>query len=127
MITVAVLLVGTVGALYSGVIMGHGNDHGGMSMMPCSYAAHASAACDMGVVEHISTWQGMFSSVPFGGMLSLLLLLAFAVLVSFRLYRYPPALRLSFFPLLVALDPETNLHKPLQRFTVRGLLNPKPY
>lgn len=117
---VVFLFVGAAGVWYAGAMMGHGD----MGMVGCPLMGYESAICDMDPLDHVSTWQSMFTALPAPIITLVLLLLAAALFfVRFRYVLGPPLL--SFAPVRISYDSRAPIFDPLKRFIARGLLHPK--
>ncbi len=78
----AYFVVGVFG-LFGMATMSH---HDGMDMGDCPFMLGETALCEMNVLEHIVSWQVMFTTLP--PQLSILALLLLVVLLVFGVLRY---------------------------------------
>ena len=118
------LLVGTLGLPHFGMpmmTMGH-------AIMEECLLPGTATPCTMTPLEHIASWQGMFTSIPalsFAGTTLLLIFLAsLAGLVWARQVLAPPLAPQTISSFVRKRD-YVPLHSPLQEFFSNGILNPK--
>lgn len=100
--------------------------HGNMTMTDC-YMPGMTAVCNMSPLEHISSWQSMFTSIlTQNNVLSLLLLLFVSIVASvwIRQTLSPLGIRQSS-PLFSRRREYIPLHSQFQELFSRGVLNPK--
>lgn len=87
--------------------------------------------CKMGIVEHISLWQGMFTAMPQEGLLFMaLLILLVAVIFVTKNILAPPRLsngEILTKRLYLKEHPDLPLFNPLKEAFSQGILNPKIY
>lgn len=85
--------------------------------------------CKMGIVEHISLWQGMFTAMPQESLLFMaLLILLVAVIFVTKNFLAPPRLSNSEAlakRLYLKEHPNLSLFNPLKEAFSQGILNPK--
>jgi len=120
----ALLLAGSFGLPHLGMAMEMDMD-GNMTMSDC-YMPGMTAICNMTPLEHISSWQSMFTSIPAQNLLVALLLLVLAVIVGFswiqRTLAPPERHAVRLFSHQREYIP---LHSQLQELFSQGILNPK--
>lgn len=87
--------------------------------------------CEMGIVEHISLWQSMFTAMPQESLMLLaLLILLVAVIFVTKNILVPPRLFSSEAltkQLYLKEHPDLPLFNPLKEAFSQGILNPKIY
>ncbi|MBI4114483.1 MAG: hypothetical protein HY445_01420, partial [Candidatus Niyogibacteria bacterium] len=103
------------------------NDDGNME--GCIFTGK-TMLCQMGIIEHISLWQGMFTATPqkVYALLALVVLLIAAVFVVIHYLRHSADREQIISSYLYILrHPDISLFDPLRRAFSRGIIHPKIY
>jgi len=93
----------------------------------CPFMPGMTALCNMGPLEHLAAWQGMFASLPFQNPILFLLLILCAFSLVWNLWKefHPPDRGRVFLHLL---HRRNILPAPaLQELFSSGILNPKVF
>lgn len=121
---VALLLI-SAGLPHFGMTMSMDMD-GNMTMTDC-YMPGMTAICNMTPLEHVASWQSMFTSTPVQSFMLLLLSLVLTALVGFlwtRQEHSPPLLQRKH-PVFSRRREYIPQHTSLQELFSQGILNPK--
>ncbi len=123
---VAFLLVGA-GVPHFGMTMNTDMD-GNMTMSDC-YMPGMTAVCNMSPLEHVASWQSMFTSTPAQNFTLMLLLLVLVAVISFIWIEqtHSPPLALQRLSLSSRRREYIPLHSSLQELFSNGILNPKVF
>jgi len=103
------------------------NDNGNME--GCIFTGK-TMLCKMGIVEHISLWQGMFTAVPQKDsiLLALIVLLITAVFIAINYSPHLADIKQKISERFYLLNhPDIKLFNPLRRAFSRGIIHPKIY
>lgn len=120
LVLIAVILTMTVGGFYTAEMM---TMDGGM-MHNCPFMG-VPALCNMTPLAHLAEWQNMFSTtVQQMTLISLLLLLAFAVVWHFVRDLFVPKRTEVFIPRYREAE---HIFDPLKLAFARGLIHPKVF
>lgn len=126
-LAIAAFLVMSLGVPHFGMAMPMDMDeHGNMPMTDC-YMPGMATICNMSPLEHIASWQGMFTSLPTQGFAMTLLFLLIATVIGFVWIRqiHSPPQELKTFSRFLRQQEYVPLHSPLQELFSNGILNPK--
>lgn len=125
---IALLLMGTLGLPHFGMNMENMDMEGNMTMTDC-YMPGMATICNMSPLEHIASWQGMFTSLPTQSSAITLLLLLLSTVIGFVWTRqiHSPPLELRTFSQFLRQREYVPLHSPLQELYSNGILNPKVF
>lgn len=123
---VAFLLVGA-GVPHFGMTMKMDMD-GNMTMTDC-YMPGMTAVCNMSPLEHVASWQSMFTATPVQNFTVMLLLLVLVTVIGFLWIEqtHSPPLALQRFSLSSRKREYVPLHSQLQELFSNGILNPKVF
>mgnify|MGYP001567940350 CR=1 FL=1 len=123
---VAFLLFGFFGLSHSSMAMGA---DGNMIMSNCPFMSGQVAACKMDILEHIATWQSMFTGIlsHTGSTLMLMLVAALALAFLWAHLRWPPTNRVFASTRLLVRREYVPPAPSLQELFSSGILNPKLY
>jgi len=103
------------------------NDNGNME--GCIFTGK-TMLCEMGVIEHISLWHGMFTAMP-QKVSALLALIVLLIVAAFVVINYSPHItdikQKTPQRLYLLNHPNINLFDPIRRVFSRGIIHPKIY
>ena len=122
---VVTLLLVSAGLPHFGMTMSMDME-GNMTMTDC-YMPGMTAICNMSPMEHVASWQSMFTSILTQGLTFSLLLLVLAAVIAFTLSKQilsPPSERQTLV-FSTRRREYVPLHSALQELFSRGILNPK--
>ena len=124
---IIVFAVGATGVPHFGMTMSMDTE-GNITTTDC-YMPGMAAICNMSPLEHIASWQGMFTGVPTQSLAMTLLLLVLAAVIGFVWIRqiHSPPQELQTFSQFVRRREYIPLHSPLQELFSNGILNPKVF
>ena len=86
--------------------------------------------CNMGIVEHISLWQSMFTATPTKNIISSLLFLAVFAIVFLALHKNiltPPLSKYFLLKQYQRREPSDISFNPVRYALAKGILHPKIY
>lgn len=118
------VLFGSTGAVHVGMDMTHDP-----MMTPCPLTGYSTVMCDMNVLEHIAAWQSAFAATFENARNIGLLVLAFALLLTFGwrrklvVDRNPPPLRRE----RHELQKQIGIFNPLREAFSSGIIHPKVF
>lgn len=121
------LLVSASGLPHFGMSMTMGMDENGNMSMDC-YMPGMTAVCNMTPLEHVSSWQSMFTSIPTQSTALMLLLAMFAIVgVIWTRHTHSPPQSQQIFSRFSHRRGYIPLHSALQELFSNGILNPKTF